>query len=155
MSSDGNVKLEWWPSGTIPAPLSIVWCAFPDHIAPEKPGPKNRPALVLSVRYASDPPDGTHLVKVVYGTSNLKTGQRPHDFIIGNFATRLICRLPQATRFDLDQVVWLPWAEPYFVARPGQQTPVISVLPMSEQQEFAWHMNYRDQLGLNDHLKSC
>lgn len=155
MSSAGEVELEWWPSGTIPAPLSIVWCAFPDHIAPDKPGPKNRPALVLSVRYANDAPDGRHLVRVVYGTSKLKSDTRPFDFAICNFGTRLVCRLPQGTRFDLDQVLWLPWAKPYFVARPGNETPVISVLPPSVQQDFAWHMHYRDELGLNEHLKAC
>lgn len=155
MSSAGDVELEWWPSGTIPAPLSIVWCAFPDHIAPEKPGPKNRPALVLSVRYADNPPADRHVVRVVYGTSNLKSGQRPYDFIISNYGTRLICRLPQATRFDLDQVVWVPWAKPYFICREGQLSPIVSPTPMSVQQDFAWHMQFREKLGLNEHLKSC
>lgn len=155
MSSPGESEWDWWPSGTIPAPLSIVWCNFPNHVVRDKPGPKQRPALVLSVRYADDPPAGRHLVRVIYGTSNLKSDKRPYDFVIANFATRLICRLPQATRFDLDQVVWLPWCKEFFAARPGHETPVISVLPMSEQQEFAWHMKYRDELGLNGHLKSC
>lgn len=111
--------------------------------------------MVLAVRYADDPPDGRFLVKVVYGTSKLKTDTRPFDFTIMNYAQRLICRLPQATRFDLDKVVWLPWAEEYFRARPGDSTPVISVLPQPLQQEFAWHMNARDKMGLNGHLKSC
>lgn len=153
MNFAGDEGLEWWPSGTIPAPLSIVWCAFPDHIFPEKPGPKNRPALVLAVRYAADPPDGRHLVRVVYGTSKLKSDTRPYDFAICNYGTRLVCRLPQGTRFDLDQVVWLPWAEPYFQPREGDDTPVISVLPHSVQQDFAWHMHYREKLGLNGHLR--
>ncbi|WP_156389145.1 type II toxin-antitoxin system PemK/MazF family toxin [Brevundimonas sp. Root1423] len=153
MSSAGEVELDWWGPGTIPAPLSIVWCAFPDHIAPKKPGPKNRPALVLSVRFADNPPEQRHVVRVIYGTSKLKSDNRPYDFSIENYGTRLICRLPQATRFDLDQVLWLPWAKPYFVARDNHDTPVVSVLPMSVQQDFAWLMHARDKAGLNDHLK--
>jgi hypothetical protein len=152
MSSNGEVELEWWEPGTVPAPLSIVWCAFPDHISPEKPGPKERPALVLKVRYAVDPPDGRFLVRVVYGTSKIKSNKRPYDFSIENFGTRLLCRLPQGTRFDLDQVVWLPWAKPYFVPRENDLTPVISVLPMAVQTDFAWHMKAREEMGLNEAL---
>lgn len=153
MSSNGATELEWWAPGTIPAPLSIVWCAFPDHIAPEKPGPKKRPALVLKVRYADNPPQDRFVVQVIYGTSKLKTSVRPFDFVIGNYVNRLLCRLPQATRFDLDQVVWLPWARPFFVEREGEATPVISVLPRKIQEDFAWHMNAREERGLNAHLK--
>ncbi|KQY96397.1 hypothetical protein ASD25_00465 [Brevundimonas sp. Root1423] len=92
-------------------------------------------------------------MRVIYGTSKLKSDNRPYDFSIENYGTRLICRLPQATRFDLDQVLWLPWAKPYFVARDNHDTPVVSVLPMSVQQDFAWLMHARDKAGLNDHLK--
>lgn len=145
--------MTWWEPGTIPAPLSIVWCAFPDHICPEKPGPKNRPALVLKVRYADDPPADRFLVKVVYGTSKLKSNRRPMDFRIENHGSRLLCRLPQATRFDLDQVAWLPWAQPYFIPRDGEVTPVISVLPEVVRMDFAWLMAAREELGMNEHLK--
>lgn len=153
MSSNGDVELGWWEPGTVPAPLSIAWCAFPNHISPGKPGPKPRPALVLKVRYADDPPQDRFLIRVVYGTSKLKSAERPMDFVIANYGTRLLCRLPQGTRFDLDQVAWLPWAKPYFVPRQGSSTPVISVLPRAVQIDFAWHMKAREEMGLNDHLK--
>jgi hypothetical protein len=104
------------------------------------------------VRYADDPPEDKFVVRVVYGSSKLKSDKRPFDFSISNYGTRLICRLPQATRFDLDQVVWLPWAKPFFVPRENDSTPVISVLPKAVQMDFAWHMNAREQMGLNAHL---
>ena len=107
----------------------------------------------MKVRYAADPPADRFLVRVVYGTSKLKSNDRPYDFSIENHVNRLLCRLPQGTRFDLDQVAWLPWARPYFVARENDPTPVISVLPRGVQIDFAWHMKARDEMGLNDHLK--
>lgn len=153
MSSGGDIELEWWGPGTVPPKLSIVWCAFPDHIFPEKPGPKNRPALVLAVRHADESLTNRFVVRVVYGTSKLKSNKRPFDFTIENYGLRALCRLPQATRFDLDQVMWLPWARPFFEPLEGE-TPVMSVLPMAAQQDFAWLMQAREEYGLNEHLKS-
>ncbi len=46
-----------------PAPLDIVWCRFPEREHPERPGPKERPVLVLAVSS-----DGM-LVATAYGTS--------------------------------------------------------------------------------------
>jgi hypothetical protein len=153
MNSNG-VDLSWWEPGTIPAPMSIVWCAFPDHVNPERPGPKERPALVLKVRYADDPPQDRFVVRVVYGTSRLKSAERPFDFAIANYGMRRLCRLPQGTRFDLDQVVWLPWAKPYFIAREGDSTPVVSVLPRAAQMDFAWLMHAREEMGMNGELNA-
>ena len=149
MSSAGEVELEWWEQGTVPAPASIVWCNFPDHLAPDVPGPKSRPGLVFKVRYATNPPDGRFYVLVAYGTTNLKSDRRPFDFSIGNYATLSVLRLPSATRFDLDNVLWLPWARPYFDARKGYSTPTISVLPQSVQQQLGWTMAIREQQGMN------
>lgn len=153
MASLGEIELEWWPPGTIPAPASIVWCAFPDHIRPDQPGPKPRPGLVFKVRQADNPPQNRFLVQVAYGTSKLKSDKRPFDFFIANFVDRLICRLPQATRFDLDNIVWLPWAKPYFIPRAADQhqldTPVITVLPDELQRNLGWLMQVRDQHNMN------
>ena len=152
MSSNGEIELDWWPPGTVPAPASIVWCNFPDHIAPGVPGPKSRPALVFKVRYATKQPDGRFFVQIAYGTSKLKTGRRPHDFRISNAATLDVLRLPQATRFDLDMVLWLPWARPWFNARKPDDrfsTPVVCVLPGSVQEHLRWTMGGRERRGLN------
>lgn len=150
MSSVGDD--DWWGAGTIPAPASIVWCNFPEDIAPRQPGPKPRPGLVFKVRYASEPPDDRFLVLIAYGTSKLKLNRRPNDFTVANATTLDILRLPQATRFDLDRILWLPWARPFFSPRDRRDlfsTPTLSVLPESAQQSLRWTMGRREQLGLN------
>lgn len=158
MSSPGELTLDWWGPGTVPAPASIVWCAFPSHLDLGRPGPKSRPALVLKARHADDPPTNHFLVQVAYGTSNLKSDTRPFDFAIINYSTLSLCRLPQATRFDLDLVLWLPWARPFFEPRRSRTdqftTPVMSTLPGELQKELAWLMRDREQLGMNKHLKA-
>jgi hypothetical protein len=91
------------------------------------------------------------MVLVAYGTSKLKTGRRPNDFIIANAATLDIVRLPNATRFDLDDFVWMPWAKPWFVPRDASDalaTPVISVLPDSVQSQLRWTMARRAERGI-------
>jgi hypothetical protein len=157
MSSGGEVKLEWWGPGTEPPPASLVWCKFPDHLNPDVPGPKSRPGLVLKVRYATKIPDGRFLVQIAYGTSNLKLDKRPLDFTIGNAATLAILRLPQATRFDLDNILWLPWARPYFEPRNPKDrysTPTMSVLPESVQQHLRWTLATRDRQGKAEAIKA-
>ena len=152
MSSAGNPDLEWWGPGTVPAPASIVWCHFPQAEALGKPGPKPRPALIFKTRYVDDPPGDRFFVLAAYGTSLTKFSTRPNDFTIANSATLDILRLPQATRFDLDRVLWLPWARPFFEPRKPEDrfsTPVISVLPDGIQATLQWTMGRREQRGLN------
>jgi len=157
MSSAGELKLEWWPPGSVPAPASIVWCNFPDHLKPGVPGPKSRPGLVLKVRYAAREPDGRFLVQIAYGTTQLKLGRRDLDFTIGNSATLRILRLPAATRFDLDNILWLPWARPFFNPRnmdDRYSTPTMSVLPESVQQSLRWTMALRAKNGQDAAFKA-
>ncbi|MES1157220.1 MAG: hypothetical protein ABUL73_05520 [Alphaproteobacteria bacterium] len=151
MSSRGQVSLNWWGPGTVPASPAIVWCKFPEIEALGKPGPKDRPALVFKSRFADDPPGERYLVLVAYGTSVAKLGKRRHDFTIGNEMMLNLLRLPQITRFDLDRVLWLPWARPFFAPRDDDKhsTPVVSVLPVSLKEILMWTMAEREQLGLN------
>lgn len=156
MSSHGDaVALEWWPAGTIPAPASIVWCKFPTHLAPDVPGPKERPALVFKVRYLDDPPADRFVVQVAYGTSKMKYGRRPNDFALANMTMLNLLRLPEPTRFDLDNVLWLPWAKPYFCPRKDApfSTPTISTLPDNLQRLLAWTMKEREEKGLNANFR--
>lgn len=150
MSSPGSVELEWWGPETAPAPASVVWCNFP-KIPKLDPGPKARPALVFAVRHADTPPGDRLLVKVAYGTSQLKTMTRPHDFAIGNARVLNQLRLFQATRFDLDQILWLPWAKPFFVSRDSGRfaTPVLSVFDADLQRMLGYTMMDREAAGLN------
>lgn len=154
-----GVELEWWGGGTIPPQFGIVWCAFPYSELPDQPGPKPRPALVVSARYAEEPPTDRFELKVVYGTSTMKSDERPLDFSIVNYTTLNLLRLPQQTRFDMDRVLWLPWAKPYFVPREERgdafTTPVISVLPAELQRELGWLMRDRDRMGLNKAFNEC
>lgn len=152
MSSGGTRTLDWWPAGTVPAGPSIVWCNFPGHLNLGEPGPKARPALVFKSRYAAEPPDGRFLVLVAYGTSKLKVGKRPHDFVIGNQTLMDALRLPQATRFDLDNMLWLPWAREFFCSRAPEErgaTPTLSVLTDDLRRILGWTMQQREKLGLN------
>lgn len=150
MSSSGGVDLEWWGPETVPAPASIVWCNFP-KLPKLQPGPKPRPALVFAVRHADTPPGDRFYVKVAYGTSQLKTSTRPFDFSIGNARILNQLRLFQATRFDLDQILWLPWAKPFFAPRDAGRyaTPVLSVLDADMQKQLAYTMMDREAAGLN------
>jgi hypothetical protein len=152
-----GLELEWWPPGTIPSPASIVWCKFPDHLAPGVPGPKERPALVFKVRYADDPPADRFYVQVAYGTSKMKHERRLNDFALANVTLLNLLRLPQPTRFDLDNVLWLPWAKPFFCPRDETDrfaTPTISTLPDDLQRVLGWTMAEREAQGLNDHFRA-
>ena len=67
-------------------------------------------------------------IEVTYGTSRLKLDNRPLDLIIQNASELAAMGLPQVTRFDLDQTVWLPWCAEFFEPRSGQNTPIIGHL---------------------------
>jgi len=107
---------------------SIVWTRFPEEVG--KPGPKPRPALVLAtgINDKHKPPFAT--LQCAYGTSNLKLDNpvsKTH-LIIQNIRALNQFRLPQATRFDLGNIVWLPWSERFFEPRQGALTPKIGEL---------------------------
>lgn len=96
----------------LPAPGDIVWCLFPE-VPDIEPGPKPRPALVVSVESR----DGGDLVRVAYGTSQnvtrLKTGevaitQAKHS------AAYALGGLAHDTKFDFKVIVDLPWSDRYF-----------------------------------------
>jgi hypothetical protein len=75
------------------------------------------------------------IVEVTYGTSKLKTLVRPLDLHIQNLSSIEECGLERATRFDLDRVLWLPWAEEYFTPAPGYSNVILGHLdPKSSMQ---------------------
>jgi hypothetical protein len=67
-------------------------------------------------------------VELVYGTTKLKLTTRRHDFIISNPYEMNHCGLYRATRFDLDQCVWVPWAAEWFDTVPGTSSPILGHL---------------------------
>jgi hypothetical protein len=94
----------------------IVWCLFPE-LPDSDPGPKPRPALVLTVERREDG-DG---VRVAYGTSQklnrLKSGemaitQAQHP------AAYALAGLAYDTKFDFKAIVELPWSDRYFKVPP-------------------------------------
>jgi mRNA-degrading endonuclease toxin of MazEF toxin-antitoxin module len=102
-----------WPSPTVG---DIVWCQFPELPALQ-PGPKPRPALVLSVQTHED---GT-VVTVAYGTSKKVTSLRAGEFAILRAlhpAAFELAGLAFDTKFDCRQVVDLPWTQRYFKVPP-------------------------------------
>lgn len=114
--------LRWWAE---PAAGEIVWCHFPDDIHPR---PKPRPALVLIV-FDDDAPQFT--VRVAYGTSQRTTRLYRGEFSILHERNPAAAGLSYDTKFDLRQVLDLPYNTEWFSvppAAPHGQTPKLGVL---------------------------
>ena len=117
--------MKWWDE---PTAGEIVWCHFPDDIHPR---PKPRPALIVTV-FDDDAPQ--FVVRVAYGTS-----QRTSTLYRGEFAI-LRNRNPVAyaaaglsydTKFDLRQIVDLPYTTDWFSvppAAPHGEKPALGTL---------------------------
>jgi hypothetical protein len=112
-----------------PQPGDIVWCRLPQRPR-DLPGPKPRPALVVAV---TEHEDGIS-VKVVYGTS-----QKTDRLVAGEFAIRKaenktayeMAGLSYDTKFDLHNIVELPWNDSFFTVPPNPchgQTPKLGSL---------------------------
>ncbi len=100
----------------LPAAGDIVWCLFPE-LPDSKPGPKPRPALVLSVERRED----GDVVRVAYGTSQKLNRLRTGEVAITQSqhpAAYALAGLAYDTKFDFKAIVDLPWSERYFKAPP-------------------------------------
>ena len=94
----------------------IVWCRFPQRPR-DIPGPKPRPALVISI---AEHADGI-TVGVAYGTS-----QKTDRLVAGEFAIRkagdkaayAMAGLSYDTKFDLRNILELPWNDSFFIVPP-------------------------------------
>lgn len=111
-----------------PAAGEIVWCHFSDQINPR---PKARPALILAVFDDNAP---SFDVRVAYGTSQRTTGLHRGEFAIlrdRNAAAYSAAGLSHDTKFDLRQLVDLPYTSEWFSvppAAPHGQTPKLGTL---------------------------
>ena len=111
-----------------PVAGDVVWCHFPDDIHPR---PKPRPALILEV-FDDDAPQ--FFVRVAYGTSQRTTSLRRGEFSIErsrNLAAFEAAGLSFDTKFDLKQVLELPFSTEWFSvppAAPHGQTPKLGTL---------------------------
>lgn len=135
----------FYPISTLPAPYDIVWCRFPEHDDLGNPGPKARPGIVLNVAVHDAGEDGLGEgeVQVVYGTTKLKLRERRSDFFVANMAEMDICGLNKATRFDLDAIAWIPWAEEWFDTLPTYDSPVIGRLSQHATKLLQIQLSYR------------
>lgn len=115
----------YFPIHTIPKSLDVVWCRFPE-LSPDTPGPKCRPGIVRSVELGRQ--QTVARIEVCYGTSKLKKDLYPYDLFVENLSQLNLLGLPQATRFELDRTVKLPWAKEFFEPRDGSKTPIIGRL---------------------------
>ena len=64
----------------------------------------------------------------MYGTTKLKMQTRKLDFFVTKQSEMDACGLYYATRFDLDEIHWLPWADEWFETRVGYTSPIIGKL---------------------------
>lgn len=117
---------ETFSVATLPSPLDVVWCRFPEDEMPKKPGPKPRPGLVRSVRLSKDHTWGA--VEVTYGTSKRNPFDHPLELHIANSSDLDKIGLPQATCFVLARTVLLPWGPDFFCKREDGTGPVIGHL---------------------------
>ena len=100
------------------------------------------------VRATAIAAEGVPEVQVIYGTSALKTSVRPLDFFVTNYADMYEAGLPQATRFDMDKSLWLPWAEEFFTARRDYPSPIIGHLSERSQEFLKYVVEMRQRRGL-------
>jgi len=116
---------RWFPA---PRVGDIVWCRFPQDKLP-KPGPKARPALVLTVgEYQGHP-----IVEVAYGTSQKVDSLYAGEFAIApsDQAAYEAAGLSYATKFNLAVTFELDFNDTWFAVAPGAphgQTPKLGVL---------------------------
>ena len=112
----------------LPRPGDIVWCKFPQD-KKLVPGPKARPALVMRVGDM----DGDPAVAVAYGTSQRIDTLHPGEFAItrADREAFALAGLSFDTKFDLANVIELPFSDRWFGVPPGAphgQTPKLGVL---------------------------
>lgn len=106
---------KWWKQ---PVAGDLVWCRFPQDEQLE-PGPKARPALVVTVRKVVGF-DNQFAVAVVYGTSQRVDLLFPGEFLLdrGEPDAFLLSGLSYPTKFDLGRVVELPYNDDWFAVPP-------------------------------------
>lgn len=98
-----------------PKPGDIVQCRFPER-ALGKPGPKERPALVIGVKTY---PDGSVDVEVAYGTSQGTTDVHAGELVLEK--SDPAAGLQKDTKFDLRNIARLPFNDEWFAPDPARR----------------------------------
>ena len=108
--------MRWWSE---PAAGDIVWCHFSENINPR---PTPRPAIIITV-FDDDAPEFS--VEVAYGTSQKTRSLHRGEFGIYKLQNEIAFRtagLSYDTKFNLKQVVELPYSTQWFSVPPGSLT---------------------------------
>ena len=118
----------WWPQ---PEAGDIVWCHFP-YLPKLTPGPKPRPALVVSVKEREESQIG-YRVFVVYGTSKNTTALHKGEFLVRNDQSSAfgLSGLSFDTKFCFGNAVELDFSSDWFKilnAKSSLKTPKLGVL---------------------------
>ena len=117
--------MRWWLESTAG---EIVWCHFPDNIHPK---PKPRPGLIISTK---EDDQGMIFVSVAYGTSQKTNRLYSGAFRIsksGHPAAYASAGLSYETKFDLKNILELPYNDAYFSVPPHAphgQSPKLGTL---------------------------
>ena len=125
MAQDAKV---WWPE---PEAGDIVWCHF-QHLPKLDPGPKPRPALIVTVKEREQSKIGCR-VFVVYGTTKNTAALHKGDFLIRNdqSAAFALSGLSFDTKFCFSNAVELELSSDWFKilnAKSNLKTPKLGVL---------------------------
>ena len=125
MAQDAKV---WWPT---PEAGDIVWCHFP-HLPKLDPGPKPRPALIVTVKEREPYQIGCR-VFVVYGTTKNTAALHKGDFLLRNdqSAAFQLSGLSFDTKFCFSNAVELDFSSEWFKilnAKSNLKTPKLGVL---------------------------
>ncbi len=109
-----------------PTAGDIVYCRFPEREVPSTPGPKPRPAIVMSVEEM----DGGSIVKVVYGTTRHTNQLFGGEFLISpaDGDAYKVAGLSYQTKFDFRNTFRLPYDSSWFrppLTTPPKKTPVM------------------------------
>lgn len=139
--------MKLFPAASLPAIFDVVLCNFPLAEAPGKPGPKERPCLVVKTAETLNGEEYPH-IRIIYGTSNPKIGKRLNDFYVCNLTEMEEAGLFNPTRFDMDNRIWLPWSPEYFPIYQGYHSPPIGHLSTKCQGSFWTLIQRRARLGL-------
>lgn len=100
-----------------PSAGEILWCVFPTS-KELRPGLKHRPALAITVDDAEAP---LCRLRVAFGTSQRVDELHSREFAItpAEPAAWQLAGLSYPTKFDLRQLVVLPWDSDWFAVPPG------------------------------------
>ena len=114
----------------------LVWCNFPEFDR-QQPGPKPRPAIVISV---DEKRDGC-MVQVIPGTSQRIDQLYAGEFAIlkTNPAAYKLAGLSAETKFQFVNMMNLPWTSNFFKVPPLPrygETPVLGSLHASVMRSF-------------------